>query len=751
MQDAVREDGSMDMAAVQKHWMTVIERHDTKRSSWLQRVERIEKIYADTDTSAAKSANRKYCVLWANVQTIAPAVYARAPKCAVSRRFQTPSQQVRDAVQGLERATNITIEDAKLHDAIMSARHDRLIAGRGTIWIRYKAEDDETKVTGQYICAEHVNVKDYGHGMARTWAEVDSIWRRTYMSKEALQKRFGADVMERAGVTLDYAEKDTPDAERQASVYEIWCKSRNQVYWIARTAREALDAGEPPLKLKNFFPCPKPVFATLTNESCIPTPDYIYYQDQAEEIARLTRRIDKLTDSLKLVGFYPAGPSTEGRSEIERALQPQVENKLIPVASWAAFAEKGGASQIQWLPVKDVAEIIRACVELRRQLIADVYQITGISDIMRGETDATETLGAQELKAQYGSTRLRDTKDDFVRFAKEACEIVAEIIAEHYTPEVLGRLTAMPVYEMDEQTQQPMLDQLGQPMLAQWVQLLRNQLARDVLVDVETDSTIRPDEDAEKQRRTEFMTAFGTAMAPLMQLNQIDPAIAQAIIPLFGDTVTFVVRGFRAGRELEERVEETMQQLSQIVGQRAQAAQQQGPQPNPDMVKVEKDAELRTKEIETRAMVDAKKEENANAQKMRELEFKAYEVSVADKRERDLAALKLANQQAESAAQLEFQKSKTDGEMGLKREAAQAKQAPTVGVQLGADTEKAIAEAQATSAQAMMEAAGAMAEAAKGMTKTADTMGAMVDALKAPRRLVKDPKTGEKRAEMVLN
>jgi hypothetical protein len=202
---------------------------------------------------------------------------------------------------------------------------------------------------------------------------------------------------------------------------------------------------------------------------------------------------------------------------------------------------------------------------------------------------------------------------------------------------------------------------------------------------------------------------------------------------------------------LEERVEETMQQLSQIVGQRAQAAQQQGPQPNPDMVKVEKDAELRTKEIETRAMVDAKKEENANAQKMRELELKAYEVAVADKRERDLAALKLANQQAENAAQLEFQKTKTDGEMGLKREAAQAKQAPAVGVQLGPDTEKAIAEAQATSAQAMMEAAGAMVEAAKGMTKTADTMGAMVDALKAPRRLVKDPKTGEKRAEMVLN
>ena len=37
-------------------------------------------------------------------------------------------------------------------------------------------------------------------------------------------------------------------------------------------------------------------------------------------------------------------------------------------------------------------------------MIEDIYQIMGLSDIMRGATDAHETLGAQQLKTQYGST-----------------------------------------------------------------------------------------------------------------------------------------------------------------------------------------------------------------------------------------------------------------------------------------------------------------------------------------------------------
>jgi hypothetical protein len=46
-----------------------------------------------------------------------------------------------------------------------------------------------------------------------------------------------------------------------------------------------------PLKLEGFFPCPPPLNATIAQGSTIPVPDYVLYQDQAEELDDLTGRI----------------------------------------------------------------------------------------------------------------------------------------------------------------------------------------------------------------------------------------------------------------------------------------------------------------------------------------------------------------------------------------------------------------------------------------------------------------------------
>ncbi len=738
---ATKEDGSLDMAQVQRDWMQVIERHERKRQPWVQRAEKFLKVYADADSAPKQSAKRRYCVTWMNTQTRMPAVYAREPKCVVSRRYQTPEQSVRDAVVGLERVTNVQIGDSKLHAAIMNARLDRLIPGRGTIWIRYEGQDDGSQITEQKIHSEFVGFKDFGHGEGRVWEEVDCTWRKTYYTEGKLKERFGDDVMERCNVSLDFAEKDAPDAERQATVYEMWCKSRNACYWLARTAKEALEVGEPPLKLKGFFPHPKPLFATLTNASCIPTPDPTYYQDQEHEINTLTKRIDSLTASLKLVGFYPAGPSNDGsRPEIERALQPGFENKMIPVQSWAGFAEKGGAGSIQYLPVKDVAYIIESCVKLRQQLLNDVDRITGQSDIMQGETDPNETLGAQQLKAQYGSIRMRDIKDDFVRFAKEACEIIAEIAAENFTAETLGRLAALPPYEMqqpqmDPQTGKPLPNQpepqpvmdpeTGLPMEAGWIKLLRNQLARDVLIDVETDSTIHPDEDAEKQRRVELQEVVTKSFEPLIALQQVNPQLAAAIVPLWGQTTLFTLRGFRAGREIEEVVEEAVKQIQGLAQQNAQ----QPPKPTPEEMKANEAKEkmaseerVRTQEAQIKGQVEAQKAAQDHAQRMREFEVRERELAEeAQRHQRELAhkeslhgkEMSFKHEQSEK----DRQSKEKDGQMQLdfKERERKAANAPTEAQ-----------EQESANVQGLTQAVTELVQDIKQLTKV----------VKAPRKIV---------------
>ena len=101
-------------------------------------------------------------------------------------------------------------------------------------------------------------------------------------------------------------------------------------------------------------------------------------------------------------GFYPAGGG-ELAEAIETAIKINTPGVvMVPISNWAAFG--GSKETIIWMPIETIAATITQLVAVRKQTIDDIYQITGLSDIMRGATDARETLGAQQLKTQFGST-----------------------------------------------------------------------------------------------------------------------------------------------------------------------------------------------------------------------------------------------------------------------------------------------------------------------------------------------------------
>src|SRR5690606_34557057 len=76
------------------------------------------------------------------------------------------------------------------------------------------------------------------------------------------------------------------------------------------------------------------------------------------------------------------------------------------------------SNAITWIPLKEIAESISGLISARAELIDNYYQLSGISDIMRGATEAEETLGAQQLKSQYGSVRIRAKVQELQRIAR---------------------------------------------------------------------------------------------------------------------------------------------------------------------------------------------------------------------------------------------------------------------------------------------------------------------------------------------
>jgi hypothetical protein len=99
---------------------------------------------------------------------------------------------------------------------------------------------------------------------------------------------------------------DTNEVNKRALLYEIWDKDTGKVVFLSKSSSKIIDEQDDPLELEEFFPCPPPLYATLTTDTLVPLPDFTLYQDQARELDTLSDRIDGLIQQLQVKGCYDA-------------------------------------------------------------------------------------------------------------------------------------------------------------------------------------------------------------------------------------------------------------------------------------------------------------------------------------------------------------------------------------------------------------------------------------------------------------
>ena len=607
-------------------WLRALEEAERVFAPWQEVCDNIDRLYADLEKLRAGSTERQMQIFWANMEVLKPAIYARPPVPVVTGRFRDRKPLTRHASEILERCLVSGFDAEDINASMILARNDLAAYGRGVIWPRYEADE-----RGERVCFDHVDRRDFVHDPARKWKEVGWTARRTYHSREEMRTRFEATsdgVWKRANYEQrkidDRSEKS---GEEKAAVWEIWHKRKRLVVWVSPGVDDVLDVAEPFLTLENFFPCPKPAYSTLEPGTLRPVPDFLYYRDQVEEINELTARISALSEALRLKGFY-AGGSEDIAGAIQTAIAQQDNNAiLIPVPNFASLGGAGLRDAIVWLPVDQIATVITQLVALRRQMIDDVYQITGLSDIMRGATNPNETLGAQQLKSQYGSVRIRDRQEALVRLARDVSRVAGEIMAENFQPQTLLAMSqydeapsAASIQQQVMQINARVMEAARNPQIVeqakanpevakqalagaqaeiaklqqtvtieQVVEFLRDQRMRPFLLDIETESTIQPDENAAKQRTTEFLGALAQALGQLSPMVAAQPQSA----PFAGEILKFAIAPFRAGRQLEAVIDEFVEQVKQVAGSK-------GKDPGPEEKKAKAEAEAKAKELEIR-------------------------------------------------------------------------------------------------------------------------------------------------------
>lgn len=577
-----REDAGKGQEGEVKLWLQAIELSTKEESAWVKRASETIDIYRD----ASDRQKKRYNILYSNTEVMSQAVYNSRAEPDVRARYLEGDPVSRLTAQVLERALEYASDDSE-HDfdqCMKNAVKDVLLPGRAVDRVRYKPHfetknkriavvpgpdgqlirvdsstyldpEDEPKTDngGQYIdgdpyeqivyeqCyVEHVQWADFRRGPGKTWDEVPWLAFRHYLTRgqlEELNKDIGAKVPLDSSIQQDgkYKSADngtapSPNIFKRAAAWEIWDKEKRQVLWLCPSwPTDLLKTDPDPLNLVQFFPVPRPILAVEVPETLIPVEPYRLYKDQADELDTITRRLTALTRAAKWRGIYamPEGGTTL------TTLQGADDGDLVPAQEAAAVAKASGIGNYIWImPIKELAEVINLLSARQEHIKTNIYEIMGIADILRGQTESRETATTSRVKAQWGSIRLQHLQQEIQRYIRDIFRLMAEVIAEKYQPQTLQLIT-------------------GLQIPPEVVQVLRSDAMRCFRVDIETDSTIQADLQRFQENATQFIQ--GTAA----YFNAIGPAVEKGAIPAQGaiDIFKGLARMFKLPKQAQETIE----------------------------------------------------------------------------------------------------------------------------------------------------------------------------------------------------
>lgn len=792
-------------------WLQKIDQALKREETWRRRAKKVVARYRDERDKSANTTSRVN-ILWSNTEVLKAALYVRTAKPDVRRRFtdaEAGNGIARTAAEVVERGLSYVIDINDIDSPVLAALDDYLLSGRGTLWWSYEpeveeaagsddddgdtaddapspadadadtdADDDvsgiEASVGEQKLIPEEVYWEDFCHGLARTWKKVPWVARRHTPTEAEFEAQF-PDAVKLGSFGADFKlEGATDSADNQdgefVEVWEIWAKAGRKRIYIARGYADILQEDDDPYHLSGFFPCPRPLYSVTTTDRLTPQPEFLQYQDQANELDTVSTRITRLMRELKWNGIYDETiPDGNVLADFPKA----DDGEFLPFKSFNVLRERGGGIEAAFgfRPLDKLVDVVVQLAQRRAALVQEIYEITGISDIVRGSTDPRETKGAQQLKAQFGSMRMQKRQREVQRFIREAYQIGAEIIAEHFTTETLAAITGLKLPTLDEklEAQQravalrsaapppppqlpapandaagqggvpapvapPQGVQAGKPLPAggiptlvappnpvppelvkvigspSWdevVALLRDDRLRSYRIDVETDTTVLEDSQAQQEQRTAFMAA----MNDMLEKAYLAAVQAPMMLPLIRETFMFGIRSFKVGRVLEQAAEDA---FNQLVTNPPEAPPGKDAKPDTgaaDAAKLEAE--------KARLAIEAKKADNDNAAKLAQIKVDADHKQASLALEREKMALEQRRHE------------QTRADNGLPDIAAAVSLAGEMNRQMG-ENGAAMAALMEQNRAAMMELSAAIAGLGSQTAAVAQglgVLGAEVDAL----------------------
>jgi hypothetical protein len=580
--------------AEQEKWQKALEASRKERKGWDDVAVKALKRYRDERSTAHKDRSF-YNIFFLNTEQKLAALYARTPKADIKRRFDDIQDDVsRVAGLLLQRNVDYEMDNGSFEGEFKQVLFDNAVPGMGVSWVRLDQDVEQhaqpdaqhpltgepisqepvTVITNQEACTDYVAWDDFFWSPCKVWTLCSWVARRIPMTKDAIKARFSntapADVL----AELSYSTK--PDAPRTnkaklapqnqteatADIYEIWDKERKLVFWVTEEATIPLDVQPDTMDFEGFFPTPMPPLGRFDTSNTQPISDYQLVKGKYEELDKLNERCSSLIDALGVKFVYDSSSP-----EIKELYTTTGENQGIGVKNWASFSgERGGLQgSIQFAPLDQVANTFNIAATQLERIKAQIYEVEGISDIMRGESMPYETATATAAKNQQSGGRFASRQHDVAKYVEKLLRLKAHVICKFYQPDTIVQ-RAMPLAPEDQQFIGPAL------------QMLKDEQMGRFRLSVSVDSLQLANwntENAERQQAIQAITKMMSVILPAVQQN---PEVA----PLGLELIKFGISGFKGAQAIEGVVDNGLQQLMQV-----QKGQGQQKQPTPDQTKAQ--------------------------------------------------------------------------------------------------------------------------------------------------------------------
>ena len=578
-------------------------------------------------------------MFYSNVQTLLPAYYGNTPVPQVDRLFDDKDPVAKDASELVERVLSYNSQPEYFDDKLETAIRNLLIYARGVLFVSYAPtlEGDES-IKFEDVKLESVAREDFLYSPARNIDEVKWMARRWYKSRKGLNSWVGEKIGNKIPLSIKpekgEQEQDNEESkainQNQAMGWEIWCKESKTRYYIAEGYEGILQEDKDPFGLGERLPFVT-MWGTLQESQLLPIPDFVYYKRQLDKLEELSKKTDQLLDAVRVAGVYNA--SLDG---IQNLLTKGAGNMLIPVKDWVGFNQGGGLKGgIEFLPLQEIAGVLEVLNSQKEPLKQEIYEITGISDIIRGATKASETATAQQIKGQFATLRLSQRQRMVAESVKQVFVLMATIVFEKFQPESIRIITsANEIFKKTIPTPQPpqVEGQPPQPPLppqvvfdeerfAKALELLKNNLQRQFRVDIETDSTLKFDEARERQEMNDLLQNFTGFFERAMPMINNVPEMS----PVMAEMLKMVVRRYKAGRNIENAIEQSIEKILQ--NQQAKLSQP-SPEQQEAQAKMQNEMQIQQFEMQTKAKELAQKEQELSI-KAEELAIKAKETDAS--------------------------------------------------------------------------------------------------------------------------